>query len=275
MTGRAQPETPAARHGHHPPPSTGPMSPSRATTTAEPTTTDAATTEPATTAEVAATSRASHQRTVRTEGVVGAADNDGRCRRCGSAGECLRNDRSHDRSHDVDGTTTSTTAPTDHDHDRPRTRPTTTTTATDHDDDDRRRPPRRRRPLRRRPRRPPRHRPPRRPHRRRAPTTAAGSAAAYNTLPDGSPTPVVAIFDRDRITLVGAVPSGQAAQQLTELAVANSQFPDLPVDNRLTVNPNVPVGVGCACSNSTPSGSPRGRRRSLPTTPLSSTAWPQ
>ena len=68
--------------------------------------------------------------------------------------------------------------------------------------------------------------------------------STYNTLPDGSPTPVVAIFDRDRITLVGAVPSEQAAQQLTELAVANSQFPDLPVDNRLTVNPNVPVGVG-------------------------------
>ncbi len=79
------------------------------------------------------------------------------------------------------------------------------------------------------------------------PTTAAtitAAAAAYNTLPDGSPTPVVAIFDRDRITLVGAVPSGQAARQLTELAIANSQFPDLPVDNRLTVNPNVPVGVG-------------------------------
>jgi outer membrane protein OmpA-like peptidoglycan-associated protein len=54
----------------------------------------------------------------------------------------------------------------------------------------------------------------------------------------------MAIFDRDRITLVGAVPSEQAARQLTELAVANSQFPGLPVDNRLTVNPNVPVGVG-------------------------------
>jgi outer membrane protein OmpA-like peptidoglycan-associated protein len=54
----------------------------------------------------------------------------------------------------------------------------------------------------------------------------------------------VAIFDRDRITLVGAVPSEHAAQQLTALAVANSQFPDIPVDNRLAVNPNVPVGVG-------------------------------
>ena len=63
-------------------------------------------------------------------------------------------------------------------------------------------------------------------------------------MPDGSPVPVVAIFDDDRITLVGAVPSEQAAQQLIGLAVANSQFPDVPVDNRLTINPNVPVGVG-------------------------------
>jgi outer membrane protein OmpA-like peptidoglycan-associated protein len=63
-------------------------------------------------------------------------------------------------------------------------------------------------------------------------------------MPDGNPTPVVAIFDRDRITLVGAVPSEDAARKLTELAVASSQFPGLPVDNRLTVNPSVPVGVG-------------------------------
>jgi len=66
----------------------------------------------------------------------------------------------------------------------------------------------------------------------------------YDTMPDGSPVPIVAIFDDDRITLVGAVPSLEAADQLTQLAIANSQFPDLPVDSRLTVNPNVPVGVG-------------------------------
>jgi outer membrane protein OmpA-like peptidoglycan-associated protein len=54
----------------------------------------------------------------------------------------------------------------------------------------------------------------------------------------------VAIFDDDRITLVGAVPSLEAADLLTQLAIANSQFPDLPVDSRLTVNPNVPIGVG-------------------------------
>jgi outer membrane protein OmpA-like peptidoglycan-associated protein len=63
-------------------------------------------------------------------------------------------------------------------------------------------------------------------------------------MPDGSPVPVVAIFDDDRITLVGTVPSLQAADLLTRLAIANSQFPDLPVDSRLTVNPNVPIGVG-------------------------------
>ena len=56
--------------------------------------------------------------------------------------------------------------------------------------------------------------------------------------------PIVAIFDNDRITLVGAVPSQEAADTLVGLAIANSQFPDLPVDNRLTINPSVPVGVG-------------------------------
>ena len=40
------------------------------------------------------------------------------------------------------------------------------------------------------------------------------------------------------------MPSQQAAETLVGLALANSQFPDLPVDNRLTVNPSVPVGVG-------------------------------
>jgi outer membrane protein OmpA-like peptidoglycan-associated protein len=63
-------------------------------------------------------------------------------------------------------------------------------------------------------------------------------------MPDGSPVPIVAIFDDDRITLSGAVPSLETADLLTQLAIANSQFPDLPVDSRLTVNPNVPVGVG-------------------------------
>ena len=62
-------------------------------------------------------------------------------------------------------------------------------------------------------------------------------------MPDGIPARV-AIFDDDRITLAGAVPSDQAAQALMGLAVANSQFPDLPIDNRLTITPNVPVGVG-------------------------------
>jgi outer membrane protein OmpA-like peptidoglycan-associated protein len=63
-------------------------------------------------------------------------------------------------------------------------------------------------------------------------------------MPDGSPVPIVAIFDDDRITLSGAVPSLESADLLTQLAIANSQFPDLPVDSRLTVNSSVPVGVG-------------------------------
>ena len=63
-------------------------------------------------------------------------------------------------------------------------------------------------------------------------------------MPDGTPEPVVAIFDDDRITLSGAVPSPQAAEGLVGLALASSQVPNVPVDNRLTINPSVPVGVG-------------------------------
>jgi outer membrane protein OmpA-like peptidoglycan-associated protein len=74
--------------------------------------------------------------------------------------------------------------------------------------------------------------------------TTTGAGLPYETTPDGSPVPITAIFDADRITLVGAVPSEQAATQLVAIALANSQSPDVPVDNRLTINPNVPAGVG-------------------------------
>ena len=63
-------------------------------------------------------------------------------------------------------------------------------------------------------------------------------------MPDGNPVPVVVILDDDRITLVGAVPSPAASEALVGLALQNSQFPNLSVDNRLTINPNVPPGVG-------------------------------
>jgi hypothetical protein len=98
------------------------------------------------------------------------------------------------------------------------------------------------------------------------------AGAPYETMPDGSPVPVVAIFDDDRITLVGAVPSLEAADLLTQLAIANSQFPDLPVDSRLTVNPNVPIGVGVRVLELNSVRFPEGSAEILPEHASSSTA---
>lgn len=79
-----------------------------------------------------------------------------------------------------------------------------------------------------------------------APTTTAPTttvARSYETLPDGTPVPIVAIFDGPTITLTGAVPSQAAAERLSALAVANSKTP-ATVDNRMTINPAVPINVG-------------------------------
>jgi outer membrane protein OmpA-like peptidoglycan-associated protein len=64
----------------------------------------------------------------------------------------------------------------------------------------------------------------------------------YPTLPDGSPVPVIAIFDVETITLSGYVPSRAAADRLTALAIANSKFPAAVVEY-LAIDPNVPASV--------------------------------
>jgi outer membrane protein OmpA-like peptidoglycan-associated protein len=73
-----------------------------------------------------------------------------------------------------------------------------------------------------------------------APTT---TVPPFATLPDGSPEPVVAIFDVDEIELRGAVPTQADAERLTALALANSKTPATVVNN-LTLNPAVPRNVG-------------------------------
>ena len=67
--------------------------------------------------------------------------------------------------------------------------------------------------------------------------------ASYPTLPDGSPVPVLAIFDTDTITLSGTVPSQAAAERLAQLAIANSKTPAALVQF-LAINPDVPANVG-------------------------------
>lgn len=83
-------------------------------------------------------------------------------------------------------------------------------------------------------------------------STAAGGAApsitvvpdlGYPTAPDGSPLPIVAIFDTDTISITGYVPSEAARERLTALAIANSQTPATVVDNMI-VNDKVPLNVG-------------------------------
>jgi outer membrane protein OmpA-like peptidoglycan-associated protein len=66
----------------------------------------------------------------------------------------------------------------------------------------------------------------------------------YDTLPDGSPAPVVAIFDTDQITLTGAVPSRAAKDRLQALALANAKPGQGNIVNFLTINPDVPIDVG-------------------------------
>jgi OOP family OmpA-OmpF porin len=56
--------------------------------------------------------------------------------------------------------------------------------------------------------------------------------------------PVIAVFDRDSVTIAGAVPSEAAKATLGNLAIANSKFPDARIENLLTINPAVPASVG-------------------------------
>ncbi|MGH9134942.1 MAG: OmpA family protein [Ilumatobacteraceae bacterium] len=71
----------------------------------------------------------------------------------------------------------------------------------------------------------------------------AAPGASYPTLPDGSPVPVLAIFEVDTITLSGTVPSQEAADRLATLALANSKTPAAVV-KFLAINPDVPANVG-------------------------------
>jgi outer membrane protein OmpA-like peptidoglycan-associated protein len=74
-----------------------------------------------------------------------------------------------------------------------------------------------------------------------APTTTEGTFAS---LPDGSPVPVVVILDDERVAITGAVPSPQAREDLLALVAASNQYPNAPFTDELSIDPNVPIGVG-------------------------------
>ena len=66
----------------------------------------------------------------------------------------------------------------------------------------------------------------------------------YDTLPDGSPAPAVAIFDVNEITLTGAVPDQAAKDRLQALALANAKPGQGNIVNFLTINRDVPRSLG-------------------------------
>lgn len=76
-----------------------------------------------------------------------------------------------------------------------------------------------------------------------APATPAGTIT-YPVLPDGTPRPIVGIFDTDSITLSGIVHSEDAKARLQDLAIATSKFPDATMINLLTIDPTIPPSVG-------------------------------
>lgn len=78
-------------------------------------------------------------------------------------------------------------------------------------------------------------------------TPPAGNdgSTTYDTLPDGTPAPVIAVFGEDRITITGEVPSEAAKERLEALAIANAKPGQADtIANFVTINPDVPIGVG-------------------------------
>ena len=74
------------------------------------------------------------------------------------------------------------------------------------------------------------------------PTTQAGPV--YPTLPDGSPEPIVAIYDGPVVRATGWVPSEEKAAQLEALALANSTDPNATIEANWSVHPSVPLNIG-------------------------------
>jgi outer membrane protein OmpA-like peptidoglycan-associated protein len=73
--------------------------------------------------------------------------------------------------------------------------------------------------------------------------TTSTTVAPPVVLPDGSPVPVLVVFNGDTITLAGAVPTQAAADRLRALAIANSKSAAQVIDN-LVVDARVPASVG-------------------------------
>lgn len=93
---------------------------------------------------------------------------------------------------------------------------------------------------------PPPSEPPAEPTTTPAPSTtvAAPAGPSYPTLPDGSPVPVLGVYDGDSVVVSGNVPTQAAKDLLLGLAIANSQSANPVLTDFVTINPDVPIGIG-------------------------------
>jgi len=76
-----------------------------------------------------------------------------------------------------------------------------------------------------------------------APTTTVATPM-FPVLPDGSPEPILAIYDGPTIRVSGWVPSEEKADQLIALALANSTDPNAVIEGELQIDPLVPLNIG-------------------------------
>ena len=101
-----------------------------------------------------------------------------------------------------------------------------------------------------------------------APTTVAAvepTAPPFNTLPDGTPQPIEAIYDAAGVRLTGSVPDQAAMDLLAGLALANHRTPETAeLTNLLTINPAVPRGIGVRVIETTSTRFPEGSAEVLP-----------
>jgi outer membrane protein OmpA-like peptidoglycan-associated protein len=91
-----------------------------------------------------------------------------------------------------------------------------------------------------------------------------GTSPGYPTSPDGTPLPLVVIFDTQTVTIAGQVPSQAAKDRLGALAMANSQFPDVELVDNMVINPAVPISVGVRVIELNSARFPEGSAEILP-----------
>lgn len=89
-------------------------------------------------------------------------------------------------------------------------------------------------------------------------------ALDYPTSPDGTPLPIVVIFDTETVTIAGQVPSQAAKDRLGALAIANSQFPDVELIDNMIINPAVPISIGTRVIELNSARFPEGSAEILP-----------